>query len=297
MARILISESHRDVRRLLERMLVRLGHEPIRVRVPETEQLLSADVVIVEPSDPIGAVLSQAASIARPSLPLICASVTEPPAELTELGVSFSACLIKPFTTKQLEAAIDQALHARQTPKDNTHARDQQHPGTELASRQNAKRAASPTSPPTASGTPLPSSGPNTSGRRVLLIDDDQDLRETARRTLERSGGWSVISVSSGEEALDIAVEAGPFDAVLLDVTMPGLNGLATMDGLRECGLPEDVPIIFLGTNAGDCERQALIFLGGVGVIVKPIDSQTFPGEVQRLLATTELYSNDLSNQ
>jgi DNA-binding NtrC family response regulator len=112
MAQILISESHDDVRRLLERMVTRLGHEPVCVRVPAPAQLQSADVLVVEPAAPTGAVLAQAACIVNPALPLICASVTGPPPELTELGVEFAASLVKPFTAEQLDAAIEQALSA-----------------------------------------------------------------------------------------------------------------------------------------------------------------------------------------
>lgn len=112
MAQILISESHDDVRRLLERMVARLGHEPVCVRVPAPTQLQSADVLVVEPAAPTGAVLAQAACIVNPALPLICASVTGPPPELTELGVEFAASLVKPFTSEQLGAAIDRALCA-----------------------------------------------------------------------------------------------------------------------------------------------------------------------------------------
>ena len=110
MARILVSESHEDVRRLLVRMLTRLGHEPIVVTVPAPEQLLSADVLVVEPAAPIGAVLAQAARLVNPSLPLICASVEAPPAELAELGIVFAVSLVKPFTAEQLRAAIEQSL-------------------------------------------------------------------------------------------------------------------------------------------------------------------------------------------
>jgi CheY-like chemotaxis protein len=112
MAQILISESHDDVRRMLERMVTRLGHEPVFVRVPAPAQLQSADVLVVEPAAPTGAVLAQAACIVKPALPLICASVTGPPPELTELGVEFAAVLVKPFTAEQLGAAIDQVLCA-----------------------------------------------------------------------------------------------------------------------------------------------------------------------------------------
>lgn len=113
MARILISEPHDDVRRLLERMLLRLGHEPIAVVVPAPELLTSADVLLVEPAAPVGAALAQAANIVNPSLPLICASVTSPPSELSKLGIDFAATLVKPFTSQQLRGAIDQALSSR----------------------------------------------------------------------------------------------------------------------------------------------------------------------------------------
>ena len=98
---------------MLERMVARLGHEPVLVRVVAPEQLQSADVLVVEPAAPTGVVLAQAARIINPSLPLICASVTAPPSELAELGVLFAAALIKPFTTEQLGVAIEEALPAQ----------------------------------------------------------------------------------------------------------------------------------------------------------------------------------------
>jgi CheY-like chemotaxis protein len=118
MPRILISEPHDDVRRLLERMVTRLGHEPILVRVAACEQaapeqLQSADVLVVEPAAPTGVLLAQAARIVNPALPLICASVEAPPTELADLGVVFAATLLKPFTAQQLGDAIEAALHAQ----------------------------------------------------------------------------------------------------------------------------------------------------------------------------------------
>jgi CheY-like chemotaxis protein len=113
MARILISEPHDDVRRLLERMVTRLGHEPILVRVAAFEQLRGADALVVESAAPTGVVLAQAARIVNPALPLICASVEAPPTELADLGVAFAATLLKPFTAQQLGDAIEAALHAQ----------------------------------------------------------------------------------------------------------------------------------------------------------------------------------------
>jgi CheY-like chemotaxis protein len=125
MARILISEPHDDVRRLLERMVTRLGHEPIAVRAPSPQQLTSADVFVLEPAAPIGVMLAQAAHLIDPSLPLICATATAPAPELAELGVVFAATLVKPFTTEQLAAAIEQALSA---PRAQRGGRSDEHP-------------------------------------------------------------------------------------------------------------------------------------------------------------------------
>jgi DNA-binding NtrC family response regulator len=110
MARIFISESHEDVRRLLERMVARLGHEPVLVRAPTPAQLRSADVLLVEPAAPAGTALTRAAHVANPTLPIICASVTAPPSEPG--GVVFSASLVKPFTLEQLADAIERAQSA-----------------------------------------------------------------------------------------------------------------------------------------------------------------------------------------
>ena len=93
-------------------MVVRLGHEPIAVRVSTSQQLTSADVFMLEPAASIGAVSAQAARLIDPSLPLICASVAAPPAEFDELGIVFAATLVKPFTLEQLGRAIEGALRA-----------------------------------------------------------------------------------------------------------------------------------------------------------------------------------------
>jgi CheY-like chemotaxis protein len=110
MAQILISEPDDAVRWLLERMVSRLGHEPVMVRVPSPDHLERADALLVEPTATLGVVLAQAASIAKPSLPIICSSGRGPAPELAMLGVVFAACLVKPFTLQQLKEAIDKAL-------------------------------------------------------------------------------------------------------------------------------------------------------------------------------------------
>jgi hypothetical protein len=112
MALTLINEPNEIVGRLLGGMLTRLGHEPLLIAMPTLERALNADLFIVEPKAAGGKMLTQAAHIANPSLPMICASVSMPPWDLCELGVVFAASLIVPFTLGQLQAAIELASHA-----------------------------------------------------------------------------------------------------------------------------------------------------------------------------------------
>jgi hypothetical protein len=113
MATILISEPDPQVQRMLERMAARLGHQPIAVRIPAPFHLTSADVLLAELADPLAMVCAQAVQIANPSVAIVCASVTGPPAELAELGIELEAYLVKPFSSGQLDAVIRQALADR----------------------------------------------------------------------------------------------------------------------------------------------------------------------------------------
>jgi two-component system, OmpR family, response regulator len=120
--------------------------------------------------------------------------------------------------------------------------------------------------------------------RRLLLIDDAQDIRTIARISLERVGQWTVVSADGGQAALRAAREEGPFDAVLLDVMMPGVDGPATLNRLREEGLPASVPIVFLTAKVQATEHTRLLSLGAAGVITKPFDPLALPGELEGLL-------------
>ena len=119
---------------------------------------------------------------------------------------------------------------------------------------------------------------------RVLLVDDAEDIRMISCVSLERVGGWTVVPVASGAGALLALEREGPFDAVLLDVMMPGMDGPATLQRLRTHGLPPAVPIIFLTAKVQGSERQRLMSLGAAGVIAKPFDPLELPDELARFL-------------
>lgn len=119
---------------------------------------------------------------------------------------------------------------------------------------------------------------------RLLLVDDAEDIRTIACISLDRVGGWTVVPVASGQAALDAAERDGPFDAVLLDVMMPGMDGPSTLERLRAHGLPVEVPVVFLTAKAQDAERQRLISIGAAGVIAKPFDPLILSDELKQLL-------------
>jgi two-component system OmpR family response regulator len=121
--------------------------------------------------------------------------------------------------------------------------------------------------------------------KRLLLVDDEEAIRTIASISLERIGGWSVIPAASGLQALDAARDDGPFDAILMDVMMPGLDGPDTLARMREEGVPaQQIPVVFMTAKVGAAERERLLSLGASGVIAKPFDPMALPGELERIL-------------
>ncbi|GAA1431947.1 response regulator [Microlunatus lacustris] len=119
--------------------------------------------------------------------------------------------------------------------------------------------------------------------RRVLVVDDDDLLREVAKASLEMVGGWEVLTASSGSEACGVALSESP-DALLLDVMMPGMDGPSTVVALRGDPATRDIPVIFLTAKVGGEGHQDWGRLEVAGVIPKPFDPMSLPAEVARLL-------------
>ena len=122
--------------------------------------------------------------------------------------------------------------------------------------------------------------------RRILLVDDDPDIRQIAALSLRRIGKFEVVAAASGIEALN-AIEAGGRevpDLVLLDVSMPGMDGPTTLQALRSEPATAKVPVVFFtATSSGD-EVVRLCALGAVAVIPKPFDVAALPRQVRDIL-------------
>lgn len=119
--------------------------------------------------------------------------------------------------------------------------------------------------------------------RRVLVVDDDDAIREVAQAALELVGGWEVDLAASGQEAIDRCL-AEPPDAVLLDVMMPAMDGPTTFAELQSDPRTAGVPVVLLTAKVQPAERRRWEGLGVAGVLTKPFDPLRLPGEVADLL-------------
>ena len=120
--------------------------------------------------------------------------------------------------------------------------------------------------------------------RRVLLVDDEELIREVATVSLAKVGGWEVLTASSGEEGLGKAAAEQP-DAILLDVMMPGMNGLEVARHLRDDPETSDIPIIVVSAKAQESDLNAGRTAGVDDYVTKPFDPFELLERVARLLA------------
>jgi CheY-like chemotaxis protein len=110
--------------------------------------------------------------------------------------------------------------------------------------------------------------------KSVLVVDDEPDMRFLLRLTLERSG-FSVSEASTGEEALDM-LERTPFDLLLLDLNLPGINGFSFLRSMKEIGRI-DPPAVYMLTADADPELPDRALASGcAGFIAKGISSSEF---------------------
>ncbi|MGB8702037.1 MAG: response regulator [Thermosynechococcaceae cyanobacterium] len=107
--------------------------------------------------------------------------------------------------------------------------------------------------------------------KRILVIDDESNIREIVGACLQRLGGWEVHAVSSGYEGLAIAQAEHP-DAIVLDVMMPGMSGLTFLERLRVNPDTQSIPVVLLTANAYLTDPQTLSQLGVKVTIPKPFE-------------------------
>lgn len=115
--------------------------------------------------------------------------------------------------------------------------------------------------------------------KRILVIDDEDDIREVAQLCLEMVGGWEVLTADSGSEGFVLA-EAEQPDAILLDVMMPDMDGLATFQKLQASIATQHIPVILLTAKVQSADRHRFAELGVTDMIAKPFNPLNLASQV-----------------
>ncbi|QIR35742.1 response regulator [Tolypothrix sp. PCC 7910] len=119
--------------------------------------------------------------------------------------------------------------------------------------------------------------------KQVLIVDDDDHLRELVQACLEDLGGWKTLTASSGKEALKIT-ETQPVDAILLDVSMPDMDGFVVFEKLQENTVSQSIPVILLTARVLPSDRDRFARMGIAGVISKPFEPIAISQQVADIL-------------
>jgi CheY-like chemotaxis protein len=119
--------------------------------------------------------------------------------------------------------------------------------------------------------------------RKILLIEDEDDIREVVSLSLESVAGWETISASGGKAGFEQALLHQP-DAILLDVMMPEMDGPTTLSHLRSTPLTKDIPVILLTAKMHTAEKRKLANFDVQGFIGKPFDPLRLAEEISLAL-------------
>ncbi|MDB9313619.1 response regulator [Spirulina sp. CS-785/01] len=119
--------------------------------------------------------------------------------------------------------------------------------------------------------------------KRILIIDDDEGIREIAQICLETVAGWDVLMAASGKEGIMMAQVEQP-DSILLDLTMPEMNGIETFQQLQGNSQSKEIPTILLTAQGNKGDNQQFLELGFTGVINKPFEAMELVTQMCQIL-------------
>jgi len=118
---------------------------------------------------------------------------------------------------------------------------------------------------------------------RILIIDDEDDIREVAALSLETVAGWQVFTANCGSQGLARAIEHQP-DAILLDVMMPGMDGPSTFRELRKNPATARIPVLLLTAKVQSSDQRRFADLGVEAILLKPFDPLTLSTQIATVL-------------
>jgi CheY-like chemotaxis protein len=118
---------------------------------------------------------------------------------------------------------------------------------------------------------------------KILVVEDQEEIRELIGISLEQVGGWQVVFEEPGAAVIDRA-EAEQPDAILLDAKMPGMDGPTTFAHLRSNPRTRSIPVVLLTASVQKEEQKKFQELGFTAVLAKPFDPMTLPSELAEVL-------------
>jgi CheY-like chemotaxis protein len=124
------------------------------------------------------------------------------------------------------------------------------------------------------------------SSRNILVVEDN-DMNMQLVEFLLEEGGYHIVKATSGEEALAITRdggEAGPPDLILMDIHLPGMDGLSVVRAIKSDARTSRIPILALTAHAMRGDKDRFLEAGCDGYISKPIDVKTFIASIERYL-------------
>lgn len=119
--------------------------------------------------------------------------------------------------------------------------------------------------------------------RRVLIIDDEDDIREVAALSLEAVAGWHILTASSGAEGIEIAIAEQP-DAILMDVMMPGVDGPTTFRTMQNTPAIAKIPVLLLTAKVQGVDQRRFADLNVAAILFKPFDPLTLAQQISDVL-------------
>lgn len=125
------------------------------------------------------------------------------------------------------------------------------------------------------------------SDRKILIVDDEERLRELVQACLEDLAGWDALTAASGEDCLQL-LQQELVNAILLDVSMPGMDGIAVYERIQDNPDTRSIPVILLTAKVLPSDRAKFAQMNVAGVISKPIEPATLVAEVAEILGWDE---------
>ncbi len=124
--------------------------------------------------------------------------------------------------------------------------------------------------------------------KRILIIDDEDDIRTLYKKHLEALGGFEVDTAPDGQEGIRLAREIRP-SVIILDILMPGLNGFEVLEQLKKGDETKEIPVIMLSCKGDDLFKVKATQLRDDLYLTKPIGAKELKKKIEDVLRIKEM--------